>query len=1035
MIVRSPARPDADGENGHRDAGGMEPHAIAAGVAERPRPGTPARRIVGMPVGVPLGSLLASRIVGREEPLAILDRLLDEPARSGALISLVGGAGLGKTRLARFAIDRAEAHGRRVIAGRADPDGGSSPLGVIQDALRDERRRNARLRVPRDPLAAEFPARLLPELGGAPGPTLEPGALFEAAARYCVDRARGRGLLLVLEDLHWADATSLELVRYLARATRQEPVLLLLTHRPEELQGDTALARLRLDLRRHRLARELVLSPLGDEQSREMLVDILGLGPDPDAEAELLRLAGGNPFVLEELVGAAVEAGRLDPSSGRWAGGGVPLPWTLTELFDSRLRRLSPNEGELLAWAAVVGERFNLALVARAFGLAELEAERLAAALCRNGMLVDGSADPLGRTLAFRHALTREAVLGHMLTLERRRRAARVLQAAEALYADLGEEKLAEELLGFALQAGDRAKAFALSWTAARGALKLSAYAEAGGHYERARQLWTRDEGLELRAELLLEYGRHLARTVHDGQAVAVLQDARLTHAELGNQDQAAAALALLGEARWIRGEPAAALEDLRAARAQLEEGAAPQARLTVVSAQARVFELAGLMTAAASAASEALALVPDDARPDHIAERIHILTTLGRAASETGEPERGEAILVEARDLALQRGDWAGALLAFLNLSGVHLSPAESVQDLEAAIALARRWGLRQQEARLLANRAGWATEAGALELAHELLSEAGRLVAVLDPEPMANVEWQRVGARLAYAKGSMDEALVAARRALADAETLGDLDQLGWCRCELALITLRTGDIAGAQEMLRIAEAERVAAGRLPDRFLLLTEVETAVVARDWARSASAADQLSRLAPGVLADYAAVLARLNRAHIAVAGPQLQAAADALEAEGWRFEAAHARLSAAHALLAREAERDAAADLAIGALERFRAMGASGWCQRCESLLRGLGRRAPRRRSGAEAAGLSVREREVLGLLVEGLSNRAIADRLVISPGTAVRHVANIYAKLGVHTRAQAVRVVMQQGLLDPARERSQDPSPDNRA
>lgn len=110
------------------------------------------------------------------------------------------------------------------------------------------------------------------------------------------------------------------------------------------------------------------------------------------------------------------------------------------------------------------------------------------------------------------------------------------------------------------------------------------------------------------------------------------------------------------------------------------------------------------------------------------------------------------------------------------------------------------------------------------------------------------------------------------------------------------------------------------------------------------------------------------------------------------------------------------------AAELAAAALERFRNVEADGWCRRCEATLRGLGRRVPGHRTARGPGGLTVRELEVLALVVDGLSNRAIAERLVIAPGTAGRHVSNVFAKLGAHSRLEAARIAAERGLLQGA-------------
>ena len=121
-----------------------------------------------------------------------------------------------------------------------------------------------------------------------------------------------------------------------------------------------------------------------------------------------------------------------------------------------------------------------------------------------------------------------------------------------------------------------------------------------------------------------------------------------------------------------------------------------------------------------------------------------------------------------------------------------------------------------------------------------------------------------------------------------------------------------------------------------------------------------------------------------------------------------------------------RAGDADGAADLAGAALDRFRELDCDGWCRACEAILRRLGRRVPGRRTPRGPGGLTIREIEVLRLIVAGCSNRGIADRLVISEGTAGRHVSNVYLKLGAHSRLEAARIASERGLLgdDPGDE-----------
>jgi len=206
----------------------------------------------------PPQSPLAREIVGRAALLERFDEFLDAATTDARVIALAGDAGLGKTRLVTALLERARERSRLVLLGRASPLEAALPLGVFQDALREERRTAAAAPID-DPLAARFPGLLLPELE-ASGSGVDRGVLFEAAARYLCARAAPGGLVLILEDLHWADPTSHALVAFLARAVRDSPLLMALTYRPSEAEG-SSLDDLRHQLARERLGEEVRLEP------------------------------------------------------------------------------------------------------------------------------------------------------------------------------------------------------------------------------------------------------------------------------------------------------------------------------------------------------------------------------------------------------------------------------------------------------------------------------------------------------------------------------------------------------------------------------------------------------------------------------------------------------------------------------------------------------------------------------------------------------------------------------------------------------
>ena len=267
----------------------------------------------------PRPRLLADSMVGREDVLSRVDRMLERDAGSPPVIQVVGEAGIGKSRLVRAIAERARADGRLVLEGRARSGDAALPFAVFQDALR-ARRRAAGPAPADDPVSADFATHLLPELGGRPdAPAASRAALLEAAARDVAALARPSGLVLVLEDLHWADPSSNTLVLYLAQTLGAEPLTLVVTIPPGRRRarlepGPPAGANSVVS------ASAIILGRLDPAAVEAMLADILGVVPDERARAAIVGMSGGVPFVVEEVVRNAVDADRLDAERGTWRG-------------------------------------------------------------------------------------------------------------------------------------------------------------------------------------------------------------------------------------------------------------------------------------------------------------------------------------------------------------------------------------------------------------------------------------------------------------------------------------------------------------------------------------------------------------------------------------------------------------------------------------------------------------------------------------------------------------------------------------------
>ena len=346
-------------------------------------------------------------LAGRERELAALRDALDAAiAGRGSLVLIGGEAGIGKTALAEAICAEAARQGALVLVGRCYDLSETPPYGPWAEAL---------ARAPQG--EAQAPA---PDLGGH-GATASQAALFAAVRGWLAAIAAARPLVILLDDLHWADPASLDLLRFLGRAVADLPLLLLSTYRSDELTRRHPLYQLLPALVREARATRLDLRPL-DAAGLAALVAPYAL-PDADAGrlvAYLANRAEGNPFFAGELLRALDEEGTLRRTGAGWALGDLAaagLPPLLRQVLDARLDRLGEDARELLAVAAVIGQEVPFALwqaVAGADEGALLGAVQPATAAHLVTELPDGSG------VRFAHALVREALYAGTPALRRR---------------------------------------------------------------------------------------------------------------------------------------------------------------------------------------------------------------------------------------------------------------------------------------------------------------------------------------------------------------------------------------------------------------------------------------------------------------------------------------------------------------------------------------------------------------------------------------------------------------------------------------
>jgi DNA-binding CsgD family transcriptional regulator/tetratricopeptide (TPR) repeat protein len=974
-----------------------------------------------------MGRRVASAaFIGRRGELRALRAALSRAADGDPAVVLVGGeAGIGKTRLVSELTAACAADGTRVLTGGCVPVGeGSLPYAPVVEVLRALVAELGPDTV-RELVGPSWPelARLAPGLGRPQADPDGHGAqsrLFELLLGLLGRLTEQQPILLVVEDLHWADRSTRELLAFLVRNLRRERLVLVATYRDDE-PGQQRLRAYLAELDRGPVER-LELPRLDRAQTTAQLAGILGAAPDTDLADSVFARSQGNPFFTEELL-AVVRAGSDE------------LPATPRDLLRGRVDALAEPARRVLAVVAVAGRQVPHRLLAAVAGLDdEALTEGLRAAVAAQLLVRTAGGDGYD----VRHALLREVVDADLLPGESARLHARLAQALtdHPGLADGSPAVAAAELAAHWDGAGEPARALPARVQAGLAADRAHAFPEAGRHYERALELWEevpdpdRDAGLD-RVELLTRAGAAAGATAQVERATV-----RLTMA-LGQVDPAAdpvrsALLHMrLGEQRWHGDdEPGclAALEE--AVRLLPTEPSADRAR--VLTYQAQWLMMAGRCHEAEGRAAEGLAIARAvGAR----AEEGHALDILGSCAFDAGQLEAACRIAEEV-------GNAEGIVRGYLNLSST-LWAIGRLRDAHGTarrgLAFARELGLESTLGSILTAHVA----RGLYELGH--WEEAGSVLAeALARDTWAAVPLHGIGGLLELGWGD----LAAARRHLDLAgrpEPSGSAGNfVASALIELAVQERRYGDARAAlDQALKAVE-------RLDPEFSgiyalgLQVEAGLAEVARA-ARSAADIEEARRRAKALLEALRAMTRPGAADGIAwVAWDAAQGAAEWSRLEGrsdparWReaaeqwerlelpYRAAYARFRQAEALLAAGAPRAEVEPVLRAAHRATVALGAGPLRREIELLAR-RGRlrledpaatAAPAPATQLAAFGLTRRETEVLELVAAGHTNRQIGQELFITPKTAGLHVSRILAKLGVAGRGQAAAVAHRLGL-----------------
>lgn len=951
--------------------------------------------------------------MGREREIARIERQLAAGDESyPRVLQITGEAGIGKTRLLVVGVERAIDAGYVVLNGRATEFDTDEPYGVFLDAFdhtfadRARDALNALAAEERGELAGVFPA--LAARTDADGPAPTAGGV--GGDRYRLHRAvsalldafgDGMPVLFAVDDLHWADPASVELLLYLLRRPPSANLIVAVTFRTRQLK--LATAAVLQQVQRDSGGENIELSPLTEEEVG-MLLSPQVSGP---SAARIYRDSGGNPFYLKELV-RALDAGSSTPA----LNGGDPehVPATITAVIANEVERLSRRARELVQAAAVLGEVFEPELAREVIAMDQAEAARALDELLDRDLVLQARTPALFR---FRHPIVRQAVYESAKGGWRREAHAR----AAAVLAERGASASARARhLERSASLGD-AEAIAVL-TQAGHAAAARAPAAAAEWFGAAMRLLPDNERPELRLELTL------------AMAVALGSAGQLTESRAAFQE----VLALLGDEPIVRGSAVAAaalIEHLLgkhdeaqglvlAALADLDEDSpgASELRLSIALGCFFSADWSGMRYWAQA--------VSRGQRPSPVLE-AGASAALALAEYGLGDIATAGALALRAAAVAdgLNDAEWAPQLLSMCFLGWVEYCVGRfdaAERHISRALSVSRATGQEHLAGAMLVVQAMSNLAVGRTQLAEEQADTA--IDTTLLSANHLFLTWAlTVRCMVEIESGSPSAAVRFGQKAL----QAGIQSRSPWSSVAilyLAAAWLESGEPERFRQQLFAGQSMP----RLPPllfysvyAYELLTRAELeshrADAARRWADEAVAVSQKLGLdGPMAEAQRAQAMLALDAGAFAAAAQMARTSAVHGERAVQPTQAGRSHLLAGVAL-GRAGDVDAAIEELRRAEELLAAHGATRYRDQALRELRQLGVYVGQPREptppGADLGALSKRELAIAALVHEGRTNRQIADELSISTKTVENHLARIFRRLEISSRSQLATLV----------------------
>jgi DNA-binding CsgD family transcriptional regulator len=979
-------------------------------------------------------------LAGRAAELARMRELLAEAASGQSAVLLMSGdAGVGKTRLVTELSRLGAMRGFTVLWGRCAELADTVPYLPLADALRGASGAGADCSLQDAVATRPALARLLPDHEISRQPADLPGVaqqqLFGAVLGMLTELAGASPVLLILEDLHWADRSTRDLVTFLSRMVRSERIALVLSYRTDDIHRGHPLRQVLAELQRLPSVTVMEVGPLDSEAMAEHLTRLAGGRQDALVIDRVIRRAEGNAYFAEELLATS--------------SAGSELPTGLADLLLARTVDLSGDAQQVLRAAAVAGRRVDDELVMRAAGLGTAEYESaVREAVARQLLVPDGM-----NGLAFRHALLREAIYNDLLPGERTRLHARLAE----LLSD--ERRLAEvpgsaaELALHCLASHDIPGAFAASVQAADEAWRMAAPADAHRYFDQALSLWervTEPEKLGGMSRGKLGFKSAIAAADSGEVRQAVKQLRRLVKfLEQSNEPDVVLLCRVEERLAYFAldlDEEADAVKMAQAAVDLLPAEPPTWERARALATHARTLLSYDDTEAARTRAEEAEAAASAANAPWLQADA---LTTLSGIHERAGEIEAAKRISTKAVELATDTGMEGVELRARYLLARLHLDSG----DLAAASATAHL-GVRLAEQAGL-NLAPFGADLNYLHyLAHFADGDWDHAQEIADrfAVRVMNVAEARLSAMALFIDVARGSPRVAERKSWLKPYLAEDWLAQYIAGGLLAEDAYWSGDLDAAVAAVQVTlQASMGPHGEYGVHALRPAAVGLAAIA-DQARHARAAGQDESAAalagdatPLVSAARAGAatqksLGNEGRGWLARAEAEWRRAVGDNDPTHWQavvdafgpafvYESARSRWRLSEAL-AEAGDREEAQRQWVLAADVADRLGAT----RLRTALADLGRRARLGPApGLAAAGggsgttavarsplsvLTSREAEVLRLVAAGRSNREIGAELFIAPKTVSVHVSNILAKLGAASRTEAAAIAHGNGV-----------------